>query len=332
MSYRVCNKDEWTGRVDSIDNYDAFRWHQIVEVLDLEDDSLLVDKSKLNIGFIGFSCDEGIKLNKGREGAARGPEIIRRELCNLPCLFTEDVKLYDCGTIVIENEELSQLQGQLGLKVKKMLDLNIFPIVLGGGHELAFGHYLGLREEYEDLSIINLDAHLDMRPYDKTPSSGTMFRQIGDICREEKKEFKYLCVGIQRRGNTIDLLKTAKAYGGKYIYARDILHGDHVRATNTLMDYIDLSRDIYLTLCTDVIASAHAPGVSAPQPLGIDPETVVDIIKVTVRSGKLRAFDVAEISPRYDHDNTTASLGATFIFSIVNELSKIKGYAADEYI
>ena len=55
------------------------------------------------------------------------------------------------------------------------------PIIFGGGHETAYGHYLGVRKyigEDASLGIINIDAHFDLRPYDEQPSSGTMFKQI----------------------------------------------------------------------------------------------------------------------------------------------------------
>ncbi|MDS8610512.1 arginase family protein, partial [Streptococcus pneumoniae] len=75
------------------------------------------------------------------------------------------------------------------------------PIVLGGGHETAYGHYLGLKSSLqpdEQLAVINLDAHFDLRPYDQTgPNSGTGFRQMADHAKEESKDFPYLILGIQ---------------------------------------------------------------------------------------------------------------------------------------
>ena len=53
---------------------------------------------------------------------------------------------------------------------------------MGGGHDIAYGSYLGIRKAHPDkkIGIINFDAHLDMRPYDKGRTSGTSFKEIMD--------------------------------------------------------------------------------------------------------------------------------------------------------
>ena len=87
-------------------------------------------------------------------------------------------------------KDVYKRQGQrlLGLAVEKILSLNLFPLVLGGGHETTFGHFQGqLADQSQkagtpDIGIINFDAHFDLRPYDKGRSSGSMFSQIADIC------------------------------------------------------------------------------------------------------------------------------------------------------
>lgn len=54
--------------------------------------------------------------------------------------------IYDVGNIDGPNRSLEQLQNSLSKAIKRMCDLNLKPIVLGGGHETAYGHYLGLRQ------------------------------------------------------------------------------------------------------------------------------------------------------------------------------------------
>jgi len=73
-----------------------------------------------------------------------------------------------------------------------------------------------------------------------------------------------------------------------------------------------------------VFNSAYAPGVSAPQPFGLDPETVLIFIKHAFKTNKVIGLDIAEVSPRFDHDNNTAKLAAVIIYAIINVLSEIK--------
>lgn len=328
-NYKTIDKTIWQGRIDSETNFDAFRWHQWVEGIDLRDDSLTPYTGKLGFAFIGFCCDEGVKRNKGRIGAAKGPKSIRKELANLPCCFSKEVKLFDAGNIFCEDFTLEESQNLLSKAVEKILSLNLFPIVLGGGHEIAFGHYNGIAKHFTketdkpNIGIINFDAHFDLRPYPNGGSSGTMFRQIADVCKEQDLKYSYFCIGVQKRSNTVDLFKTADKLGAEYILAKDIINSDNWSMLERLDDFMKQSDHIYITICADVFSSAFAPGVSATQALGLDPEKGLKFIKYILRSNKVVSFDIAEVSPRFDQDKTTANLAAVLIFSVVDTLAQI---------
>lgn len=333
-NYEIVSKRVWDGRVDSVDNFYAFRWHQWITIYDLQDEENLPSNLE-GIGFIGFCSDEGVRKNLGRTGTANGPDTIREALANLPCYFNENFKLYDFGNIYCHDMELEDCQKLLSEGVEKILKTGLYPVVLGGGHDIAFGHYCGLFNHYDDgekdpgIGIINFDAHLDMRPYPKGSSSGTMFRQIGDMLKDRDYEFNYFCLGVQKRGNTIDLFRTAKEYGAKYIYARDILDRDIWGILEDIDDFIHKSDKIYMTICADVFSSGFAPGVSAAQPLGLEPEKVIKIMKYIIKSGKTVSFDIAEVSPRFDQDHITARLASTLIFAVVNSVAGLKGMDAE---
>jgi len=319
----------WSGRVDSTTDYDAFRWHQWMEYIDLNDTRVKPFEGVFGIALIGYCCDEGVQLNKGRSGAVKGPEHIRRELVNLPCHFKQDFKLFDVGDIKGEGIPLHESQEALGALVEKVLSLNLYPIVMGGGHEVAFGNYQGViknlktKTEKPRLGIVNFDAHFDIRPYHETASSGTMFRQIADVCKDEGLDFSYYCLGIQQRGNTRQLFKTAKELNVRYDLARDITQEKLVDVFASLDRFMKNKEAIYVTICMDVFASAFAPGVSSAQPLGLQPWIVLTALKHIVRSEKMVSFDIAEVSPRFDRDNVTANLASTVIFHVVQQLAEV---------
>ena len=328
-NYAVVDKDVWKGRIDSENNFDAFRWHQMIQFIDLSQNDLQVFKGKLGFCIIGFCCDAGIQINKGRFGAANAPHSIRKELANLPCWFNQEVKIFDAGDILSDNCTLEESQALLAKAVQKILNLSLFPIVLGGGHEVAFGHYNGIlnylsqKESKPKIGIINFDAHFDLRPYPNGGSSGTMFRQIADICSDKELEYSYMCVGIQKYSNTVDLFKTAKNLGVEYILEKDISISDEWSLMEKFNNFINSQDHIYITICSDVFSSAFAPGVSSPQPLGLDPETVLKFLKYMFKSNKVVSFDIAEVAPRFDQDNTTSNLAKVLIFAVVNTLCQI---------
>ena len=328
-NYEVASKDFWQGRIDSKTDFDSFRWHQWVQFIDLKDENLKPFSGKLGFCFLGFSSDYGIELNKGRVGAALGPESIRKELSNLPCHFYEDTMIYDAGNISVESLSLDEAQELLKKAVSKILSLNLFPILLGGGHGIAFGHYKGIidyfknKKEMKNLGIINFDAHFDLRPYENGGNSGTMFRQIHDLAEEENLNYSYFCLGIQKHSNTRNLFKTADEYNVKYILAKDLLSSDYYNTFEELDDFIRKQDHLYITICSDVFSSAFAPGVSAPQPLGLDPEIALILLKHILSSEKAISFDIAEVSPRFDQDNITSNLASVIIFTLVTTLNRI---------
>jgi len=328
--YHPIDTNVWQGRIDSHEDFDAYRWHQWIKPINLNDETTPPFDGQLGVCFIGFCCDDGVTRNKGRAGAAKGPRSIRKELSNLPCQFSNELKLYDAGNIYCHDISLEQGQALLSELVQKILELNLFPIVLGGGHEIAFGHYCGLHSHLKDthpsqkLGIINFDAHFDLRPYPNGGSSGTMFRQIADLCDAESLHYGYMCLGIQKRSNTLALFKTANDLGVQYILAKDMVDQDIWPILERVDRFIKKHDTIYTTICADVFSAAFAPGVSAAQAVGLHPEQVLKIIKSIILSGKSISFDIAEVSPRFDQDSTTSNLAAALIFAVVNALATLK--------
>jgi formiminoglutamase len=326
-NYKTTGINFWTGRVDDPTDIDSFRMHQIIQILDLrkikQEEFQL---AKLNICFIGFCCDEGIKRNLGRVGAKQGPEYIRKEFANLPVSFGNRAKIYDAGDIICVEDNMEEAQKQLELGIELLLENKLFPIVLGGGHELAFGHYNGIinyidkQEKQPKVGIINFDAHLDLRPYDKVGSSGTMFSQIADKCKSENREFSYICLGVQTSANTLSLFKKADSLGVKYVFAKDLDENNFKNKYAEINSFIKKHEHIYVTICSDLFNSAYAPGVSAMQPFGMNPEIVLKILKKILKSNKVISLDIAEVSPRFDQDKHTAKLLAVMIYAIINTL------------
>jgi len=317
----------WTGRIDDTEDRDAFRIHQLIQLIDLNQiKKNTFNQSKINICFLGFKSDIGVQRNLGRAGAELGPEYIRKEFANLPVNFDNTTELYDAGDIYCINNNLEDAQEVLRYAVKIILDNGLFPLVLGGGHALSLGHYLGINDYIDQskktIGIINFDAHWDLRPYKNEGSSGTMFSQIADFCATNQKRFNYLCLGLQTSGNTRKLFNRAEELGAKHILAKDFNDENANTISTKINDFIKDNDNIYLTLCSDVFNSASAPGVSAMQPFGMNPEVVLNYIKEIIRTKKVIGFDIAEVSPRFDQDNQTAKLAAVIIYAIINELSE----------
>ena len=104
--------------------------------------------------------------------------------------------------------------------------------------------------------------------------------------------------------------------------AKDITEGSKDFILNQVLARVSNHKHVYLTLDMDVLNAAHAPGVSSPQPFGLDPALFLYLVKGIVSTGKVRSIDIAEVSPRYDTDYQTAKLAAVILYAIINTLSE----------
>lgn len=307
----------WQGRTDTPPASTFFQTMQLLNLLEGKS----IDVTGTTFGLIGFRCDEGIRRNLGRVGAAEGPIALRQALAKLPVQKQNFVCL-DVGNIGCADGDLEKSQAALGEVVQLLLQQNIIPIVLGGGHELAFGHYQGISSAFpkKNLGIINFDAHFDMRPLqaNEKGTSGTPFLQIALAQKNARRRFDYNCIGIQHAGNIRQLFETAKTYNAKIILADELHQGQLEKSVDFIDRVIDKNEIIYVSICLDVFSAAYAPGVSAIQPLGLSPWHVIPLVRQLAASGKVISYDLAELSPRYDFDQCTAKLAANLIYEIVH--------------
>lgn len=321
MIWNTCylppDPNQWQGRAD-IPARSCF--FQIMQMMNLMD-SKSIEVSQHSFALIGFRCDEGIRRNHGRIGAAEGPTALRQALAKLP-VQNHNFNCYDAGNIACLDGDLEKAQQALGEVVALLISHNIIPIVIGGGHELSWGHYQGINAIFpkKNLGIINFDAHFDMRQMlpDNKGSSGTPFLQIAQAHEAAKKRFDYNCIGIQHAGNIRQLFDTAKSYNTKMILADELHQGQQEKCVDFIDRVIDQNEMVYVSLCLDVFAAAFAPGVSAIQPMGLCPWHVIPLVRQLAASGKVISYDVAELSPRYDFDQCTAKLAANLIYEIIH--------------
>ena len=321
--YTLPDKKHWQGRADSPSSACFF---QIIQMLDLTK-PLPALTHPVSFALLGFACDEGIRRNLGRTGAEEGPDQAKICLARLPVQNTQ-FGCYDAGNIICKDGDLESSQAALSETVALLIAHGMTPIVIGGGHEVAYGHYLGIAKQYPDehLGIINFDAHFDMRPLppNHQGSSGTPFLQIAKAHAENKRRFDYNCIGIQHAGNIRQLFETAKHYHANIILSDDLHQGYMDKCINFVDRVIDQNQLIYLSLCLDVFATPYAPGVSAPQPMGLTPWQVVPLVRQLAGSGKVVSYDIAELSPPYDQDQRTAKLAANFIYEIIHHHHVLK--------
>ncbi|MFC7348021.1 formimidoylglutamase [Chryseobacterium zhengzhouense] len=298
----------WQGRLDG----EELLYHRIFQRVKEEKNYDAISTNDFVLH--GFAVDEGVRRNKGRQGAKDAPDTIRKNMSNFP-VIRPDFSLLDFGNIICEDANLENTQNELAKNVSKVLLKGGKSLVLGGGHEVTFGHYRGVKTAYPEqkIGIINFDAHFDNRQPENGvgASSGTGFWQIA-----QEGEINSLHIGIQRNSNTLKLFDTAHQFGMKYILADELFFENLpsvYERVNELADSVDV---LYMTICMDVFNASIAPGVSASAYNGIFADaTFMHLYKHILKNEKLVALDIAEVNPHFDIQDHTARLAA----SLANE-------------
>lgn len=302
------NQNIWQGRLDGEEPL----YHRLFQRIQNAENYDLVTTNDFVLH--GFAVDEGVKRNKGRVGAKDAPDNIRKNMANFPVIMP-DFSMLDFGNITCHDGDLERTQATLAENVSKVLAKGAKSLVLGGGHEVTFAHYSGIRNAFPDkkIGIINIDAHFDNRkPEDGVgASSGTGFWQIA----QENNNFT-LHIGIQRNSNTLKLFDTAHQFNMKYILTDELFFENLpsvYERINELTESVDV---LYLTVCMDVFNASIAPGVSAAAYNGIFADAAfMHFYKHILRSEKLIALDIAEVNPQFDIQERTSRLAA----SLANE-------------
>jgi formiminoglutamase len=291
----------------------AGRFFQILKPWDINQAAPI----EQGIVLLGFACDLGVARNLGRIGAAQGPLACIQQLARLP-VHTK-FPIYWAGILSVQHQ-LDAAQQDLAMVVKKIHEAGHTPLVIGGGHETAWGHYLGLTRchELSQFGIVNVDAHLDLRPLpaDGIGHSGTPFLQMANHRQSKQQPFFYHCWGVQQIANTRALFETSKRLSVSTLLASEIVSNPE-KLRDAVRSVVNTYEALYLSICLDVFSSAHAPGVSAPSPLGLLPHQVLPAIHQLVRSGKVRAIDLVELAPSLDHTEQTTKLAASLLAEVI---------------
>ena len=293
----------WQGRIDSEETGPSTRWHQQIRPW--------TASSEGGVALMGFASDEGVSRNGGRPGAAEGPAALRAALANLPVIG--EPTLWDAGDVCCDDHDLEAAQSALAEQVADALTRGSLPLVLGGGHEVAWGTFQGIartRPTSERLLIVNFDAHFDLRQAAQG-NSGTPFRQIAEACQAAGRSFDYHVLGISPYGNTQALFDRAHALRVRYALDESLQTESGVAAARAALERDLAACDaVYLTVCLDVLPGSQAPGVSAPSSLGVPLGTVQALIDTVLASRKVVAADIAELNPTLDRDGLTARVAA----------------------
>ena len=169
---------------------------------------------------------------------------------------------------------------------RELLDKNKMVVMLGGEHSLTLGMVKAYRERYEALSVLQLDAHADLRAsYLGTGFiHATVMRRVYELC-------PIVPVGI--RSLSEEEHRFINEAGIKPVYAKElVLGGEAIKQI-----IASLTDEVYITIDLDVLDPSIMSAVGTPEPGGIGWYGLLALLREVAQTRRIVGFDLVELCP-----------------------------------
>lgn len=268
------------------------------------------DWRSCRIALLGLPDDLGVRLNSGRPGANDAPRAFRAALARLGVAQPAGwdwPRVFDAGDVVPAEgdteEALAQTHDRVTLAAGALLDRGLFPIGVGGGHDLTFPFVRALAQRVSPLAGIYFDAHLDVR---EGAGSGMPFRRLVEECR---------VAPLWLHGEVP--IANSRAHYDWFVQHQGTSWSRTPRPGAAPAIGPLPEGACFASFDLDVIDAAHAPGVSAMNPAGWSAMHAQAWCEYLGRDARVRCFDLMELSPPHDESGRTARLAAHLFLSFL---------------
>lgn len=269
---------------------------------------------------LGYPDDEGIKLNGGRMGAAEAPNKIREYFYKMtPPIDKPPQKIFDLGNTPTD-VELPTRHQTAKLIVNKIFSSHSRLISFGGGHDYGYPDTSAFVAYYKTLGIkplvINLDAHLDVRPTINGFNSGTPFHRL---LTEHQNDCYFLEVGIQPQCNSAKHRDWAQQNQAYIFDLKDTQNEDSLLSLfeKVPLKNLSTSTPCFVSFDIDAITSSEGGGCSQAWTTGLKFDHYLSFFKQLSHKFDVRGLGIYEVSPKLDIDNRTSKMAALAAYYFV---------------
>ncbi len=168
--------------------------------------------------------------------------------------------------------------------VAQILDAKKFPAIFGGEHSITLGTVQALKSHYSDLSVLQIDAHTDLR----NEYEGTKYNHACVMRRVHELGIPHVAVGIR------SMCEEEKDFIRKAGLEKNIFYGTKFDISKILPL---LSKNVLITVDVDGFDPAFVPATGTPEPGGLDWSNGMAIFGELFKKKNVVGFDIVELSP-----------------------------------
>jgi agmatinase len=306
----------WDAEYETYTDYDLPTYVGAVSFMKLPwiTDTAELAARRPDVAIIGAPFDDAVSH---RSGARFGPRAIRQAQYTSGSINSlqvdiepfEVLDVVDAGDANIVPAWIDRAHALIYRKVREVAATGAIPIVLGGDHSITWPSATAVAEIRRpgSIGIVHFDAHADTANDDwgVLAGHGTPMRRLIESGAVAGRNF--VQVGLRGYWPPVETFEWMQQQGLRYHFMREIEErGAEAVIAQAIDEALDGPDAIYLSLDIDVIDPGLAPGTGTPEPGGMLTREVLRAIRQIVGRVELAAMDVVEVSPPYDHAETTA--------------------------
>lgn len=313
--------------------------------------SIMTEGIDGQVVIVGFPFDEGVLRNGGRRGAELGPDCLRRFIPKIGPVVNCELGIDLSGFSVsdygnIEASDFEACHEKLRSKVLTILNKpqNPVPFIIGGGNDqsvsngLAFLFMCSQRSKHP--VIINIDAHLDVRPLDDQNRihSGCAFRVLTSDLLFKSQQGNLIEFASQGSQCAAAHVRYVEENNGKIHWLREIrrkrtCQRSGIRETVTqagqyfeeILNQLAENDFLFISFDVDSISCAYCPGVSCPSvDGGLTADEAIEIAFLAGNDGRVKVFDLSEYNPAVEDFRTGRLLANMFYYFCLGVKSRVR--------
>jgi len=223
------------------------------------------------------------------KGADKGPEAILDAAENMELYDIEtNNEVYKNGIFIAPtlfgHTSPETMVKEVDHEVSKYIETGKFVTLLGGEHSVSIGSIRAFARKYYDLTVLQLDAHSDLRPeYEGSKCNHAC------AMHEASHTTNLVQVGIRSMdASEVEFLRPENLFTSYDIRANEYWKEDVINA---------LGENVYITIDLDAFDPSIMPSTGTPEPGGLLWNETLDLLKMVFRNANVVGFDIVELAP-----------------------------------
>lgn len=250
------------------------------------------------------------------KGADKGPEALLDASYNLEFYDIETrTEVFERGIAtldpVVEDSSPEAMSAEVERRMTQILLDGKFPVLIGGEHSVSIGAFRAMAHRYPNLSILQLDAHSDMRD----EYEGSSHNHACVMARAKELTPHITQVGI----------RSSAREEQHNIEPKRTFYAHQIEDDDMWMEEVSaqLTDEVYITIDLDVFDPAILPSTGTPEPGGLGYREVLKLLRRVIKEHRVVGLDVVELCPN-PQAKASDFLAAKLIYQFLSELYATK--------